>query len=257
MSRPEHVYQIAAKTQLYIVLQNLPLEEVTGAFISQSEYYEQYGANKIVNQRGVEDHVLTDTDVLQVYGGGASVIIKAQELISMVLEGLETNTSVPFAHPVQIDDWEQGLARHNQFFTKFGIKYVHAKERFIKLPPPKAKSCPKPVIYSIKKAIIALGITKLHKDCSVAISFGAATQAEVDGSAYVIKKLGYDYKPLFNLGKGHVFYQNGHWHDADFATFDDVIAYVVKDNKLTEVNGKELKKAIADWWKSLDAKKAE
>lgn len=257
MSHTEHVYQIAAKTQLYIVLQKLPLEEVTGAFISQAEYYAQYNAVNIINQRGAEDHVLTDVDVLQVYGAGATVAVKAQELISMVLEGLETNTSVPFAHPVEIEEHYDGLARHNKFFAKFGIKYVHAKSQFIKLPAPKAKPCPKSVIYSMKKAIIALGIAQLHKDCSVSISFGAATQAEVDGSAYVIKQLGYNYKPLFNLGKGHVFYLNGNWHDAEFTTFDDVIAYVVKDSKLTEVNGKELKKTIADWWKGLDLKKAE
>lgn len=252
----ETVYQQTLKTDLYVVLEGRYIDEVTNVFITADQFREMYTANVISAETSN-----TTGEFLFVYSWDGEetgqAYIKAAPLIQMAVEALATKSNFPFVHPINIPDWETGLARYNKYFSKFGIKYINAKSHFVKAPAPKVKPCPKLAIYNVKKTIIDLGRHKITNVFGASVSFGAAGPEEVNGSACVIKHLGFDLKNVVT-GSAIVVSLPNQYVKLAFENYDQFIKTVGTDQyELTEAQTNELVTAIADWWEELGPLKAE
>lgn len=251
----ETVYQQTLKTSLYVVLVGQYIDEVTNVFLTTDQVREMYTANTVSPES-------VNGEYLHIYcwgDDGGEAYIKAAPLVQQAVEALETNKTFPFTQPLNILDWETGLARYNKYFATFGIKYINAKSHFVNAPAPKVKPCPKQAIYGVKKTIIELGQLAVKKAFGASMSFGAANVEEVNGSAYVIKKLGLDLKTVvtdieISVRAGRSY----QWDLYTFETYGQFIRQVgTMQYDLTEAQTKELEKAISDWWKGLGPLKAE
>lgn len=261
MSRPhrngvERVYQQTLKTDLYVVLEGRYIDEVTNVFLTEDQYREMYTANSISPDS-------TTGEYLNVYNWAdserAEAYIKAAPLIEMALESIAYKKPFPFSAPIDTPMWETGLARYNKYFATFGIKYINAKSHFVKAPTPKVKPCPKQAIYNVKKTIIDMGTRQVKLKFGAAITFGADGYREVDGSAYVIKKLGFDLKTVVIGPEICVYDRKIHrYNNHTFETYGQFMREVgTMQYDLTDVQTKELEKTISDWWKGLGTLKAE
>lgn len=255
----DKVYQILANSELFEVLEQRTLETVTGMFIdSDAGYAKQYQDLVPI----YPDLGAPEGDTIRLYGHHVSgtpgqqqiCLIRAAALVDLVLAGLEKNKQVPWSAPVSFHDHTDGLAMYNRWFALHGIKYVQSKEHFIKAPAKKAIQLPKAAVNALKKDIVEVGRREIGRLTGATInSFSFATNADIDGAAYLIKLLGLNYKDFLFAMQSEYDVEKNRWFVPPPVSFAAQVEVVGAIKKLTDKHKDELVQAIAEWWDGLES----
>lgn len=226
-----YVYGLVSTNDLYSIYEKADIEEVCGQFVTEDELYE----------RRIDPGYMSIDMCGEHYGRGFAIVDKVK-LIELAKTHLETNKV--FQWSIQSSHRFMLLSNYNDFFAGHHIKYDKKKGGFIALPPPKDGPCPPAYITTVKRKIVSNGVNHLCRTIGFNADFKTGTHADLNGAAYVLKKLGLKLKDTTYFGDSWKRTADGEYFRHTY-TFDEYLDTF----ELMPNQRKNLSVVIAKWWK--------